>query len=42
MGFRDFPGLLAAKENRNGSRQTLPFLTIVSAIPPIAIPRRIS
>ena len=25
-GFRDFPGLLAAKENRNGSRRTLPIL----------------
>jgi hypothetical protein len=24
LGFRDFPGLLAAKENRNGSRRTLP------------------
>jgi hypothetical protein len=23
LGFRDFSGLLAAKENRNGSRQTL-------------------
>jgi hypothetical protein len=23
LGFRDFPGLLAAKENRTGSRQTL-------------------
>ena len=23
-GFRDFPGLLTAKENRNGSRRTLP------------------
>jgi hypothetical protein len=22
LGFRDFSGLLAAKENRNGSRQT--------------------
>ena len=25
-GFRDFLGLLAAKENRNGSRRTLPIL----------------
>jgi hypothetical protein len=24
LGFRDFPGSLAAKENRNGSRRTLP------------------
>jgi hypothetical protein len=24
LGFRDFPNLLTAKENRNGSRQTLP------------------
>jgi hypothetical protein len=23
LGFRDFSGLLAAKENRTGSRQTL-------------------
>ena len=23
LGFRDFPGLLTAKENRTGSRQTL-------------------
>jgi hypothetical protein len=24
LGFRDFPGLPAAKENRNDSRRTLP------------------
>lgn len=24
QGFRDFPGLLMAKENRHDSRQTLP------------------
>ena len=30
LGFRDFPGLLAAKENRTGSRQTLlSFLTFI-------------
>jgi hypothetical protein len=33
LGFRDFPGLLAAKENRTGSRQTLlPILLCGAAI----------
>lgn len=29
-GFRDFPGLLMTKENRNGSHQTLPHFRGIS------------
>jgi hypothetical protein len=38
LGFRDFPGLLAAKENRTGSRQTLRPISSIRELRLIATP----